>query len=102
MLSGLSLGWILAGVAAIARAAGHRVTGADQGVYPPMSEQLAALGIDIVESPPTNTYHGVVLAVGHDQFRKQGIDAVRGLARSNGVVYDVKSIFSRPTVDARL
>jgi UDP-N-acetylmuramate: L-alanyl-gamma-D-glutamyl-meso-diaminopimelate ligase len=39
----------MAGVAAIARAAGHRVTGADQGVYPPMSDQLAGLGIDIVE-----------------------------------------------------
>lgn len=39
----------MAGIAAIARAAGHRVTGADQGVYPPMSDQLAALGIDIIE-----------------------------------------------------
>jgi len=42
-------GTFMAGVAAIARAAGHRVTGADTGAYPPMSEQLAALGIDIVE-----------------------------------------------------
>jgi len=39
----------MAGVAAIARAAGHRVTGADKGVYPPMSDQLAALGIDVVD-----------------------------------------------------
>jgi len=42
-------GTFMAGVAAIARAAGHRVTGADQGVYPPMSDQLAALGIDVIE-----------------------------------------------------
>jgi UDP-N-acetylmuramate: L-alanyl-gamma-D-glutamyl-meso-diaminopimelate ligase len=42
-------GTFMAGVAAIARAAGHRVTGADQNVYPPMSDQLAAMGIDIVE-----------------------------------------------------
>jgi UDP-N-acetylmuramate: L-alanyl-gamma-D-glutamyl-meso-diaminopimelate ligase len=39
----------MAGIAAIARAAGHRVTGADRGVYPPMSDQLAALGIEIIE-----------------------------------------------------
>ena len=39
----------MGGIAAIARAAGHRVTGADQGVYPPMSDQLAALGIDVIE-----------------------------------------------------
>ena len=42
-------GTFMAGVAAIARAAGHRVTGADQGVYPPMSDQLAALGIDVID-----------------------------------------------------
>jgi len=41
-------GTFMGGVAAIARAAGHRVTGADKNVYPPMSTQLAALGIDIV------------------------------------------------------
>jgi len=42
-------GTFMAGLASIARAAGHRVTGADKGVYPPMSDQLAALGIDVVE-----------------------------------------------------
>ena len=39
----------MGGIAAIAREAGHRVTGSDQNVYPPMSTQLAALGIDIVQ-----------------------------------------------------
>jgi UDP-N-acetylmuramate: L-alanyl-gamma-D-glutamyl-meso-diaminopimelate ligase len=42
-------GTFMGGIAAIARAAGHRVTGSDRNVYPPMSTQLAALGIDIVE-----------------------------------------------------
>lgn len=41
-------GTFMAGIAAIAKAAGHRVTGSDRNVYPPMSTQLAALGIDIV------------------------------------------------------
>jgi UDP-N-acetylmuramate: L-alanyl-gamma-D-glutamyl-meso-diaminopimelate ligase len=39
----------MGGLAALAREAGHRVTGCDAGVYPPMSEQLRALGIDVVE-----------------------------------------------------
>ncbi len=39
----------MGGVAAIARAAGHRVTGSDRNVYPPMSTQLAALGIGLTE-----------------------------------------------------
>lgn len=39
----------MGGIAALARAAGHRVTGSDQNVYPPMSTQLAALGIELIE-----------------------------------------------------
>jgi UDP-N-acetylmuramate: L-alanyl-gamma-D-glutamyl-meso-diaminopimelate ligase len=42
-------GTFMGGIAALARAAGHRVTGSDRNVYPPMSTQLAALGIDITE-----------------------------------------------------
>ena len=39
----------MGGLAALAREAGHKVTGCDAGVYPPMSDQLKALGIDLVE-----------------------------------------------------
>ena len=42
-------GTFMGGLAAIAREAGFRVTGCDANVYPPMSEQLEALGIDLVE-----------------------------------------------------
>jgi UDP-N-acetylmuramate: L-alanyl-gamma-D-glutamyl-meso-diaminopimelate ligase len=42
-------GTFMGGIAAIAKAAGFRVTGCDANVYPPMSEQLAALGIDLVQ-----------------------------------------------------
>jgi UDP-N-acetylmuramate: L-alanyl-gamma-D-glutamyl-meso-diaminopimelate ligase len=42
-------GTFMGGIAAIARQAGYRVTGCDAGVYPPMSEQLAALGIELTE-----------------------------------------------------
>ncbi len=42
-------GTFMGGLAALAREAGHRVTGCDANVYPPMSDQLRALGIDLVE-----------------------------------------------------
>ncbi|MBA2672473.1 UDP-N-acetylmuramate:L-alanyl-gamma-D-glutamyl-meso-diaminopimelate ligase [Ramlibacter sp.] len=42
-------GTFMGGVAALAREAGHKVTGCDAGVYPPMSDQLRALGIDLIE-----------------------------------------------------
>ncbi|MGA1315312.1 MAG: UDP-N-acetylmuramate:L-alanyl-gamma-D-glutamyl-meso-diaminopimelate ligase [Rubrivivax sp.] len=42
-------GTFMGGLAAIAREAGHRVTGCDANVYPPMSDQLRALGIELTE-----------------------------------------------------
>jgi UDP-N-acetylmuramate: L-alanyl-gamma-D-glutamyl-meso-diaminopimelate ligase len=42
-------GTFMGGLAALAREAGHKVTGCDAGVYPPMSDQLRALGIDLME-----------------------------------------------------
>ena len=42
-------GTFMGGIAALARAAGHRVTGSDQNVYPPMSDQLTALGIELIQ-----------------------------------------------------
>lgn len=42
-------GTFMGGLAALAREAGHRVTGCDAGVYPPMSDQLRSLGIDLIE-----------------------------------------------------
>ncbi|PZP27658.1 MAG: UDP-N-acetylmuramate:L-alanyl-gamma-D-glutamyl-meso-diaminopimelate ligase [Roseateles depolymerans] len=42
-------GTFMGGIAALAREAGHKVTGCDANVYPPMSTQLEALGIELIE-----------------------------------------------------
>lgn len=42
-------GTFMGGIAAIAKAMGHKVTGADANVYPPMSTQLEALGIVLTQ-----------------------------------------------------
>ena len=42
-------GTFMGGIAVLAHAAGHRVTGSDANVYPPMSTQLAAAGIEVLE-----------------------------------------------------
>ena len=42
-------GTFMGGIAALARAAGHRVTGSDANVYPPMSTQLEAQGIALID-----------------------------------------------------
>ena len=42
-------GTFMGGLAALAREAGHRVTGCDENVYPPMSDQLQDLGIELIQ-----------------------------------------------------
>jgi UDP-N-acetylmuramate: L-alanyl-gamma-D-glutamyl-meso-diaminopimelate ligase len=42
-------GTFMGGLAALARESGHKVTGCDANVYPPMSEQLRALDIELIE-----------------------------------------------------
>ncbi|AXE99597.1 UDP-N-acetylmuramate:L-alanyl-gamma-D-glutamyl-meso-diaminopimelate ligase [Paraburkholderia hospita] len=42
-------GTFMGGLAVLARNAGHTVTGCDAGVYPPMSTQLEAQGIKLIE-----------------------------------------------------
>ncbi len=56
-------GTFMGGVAALAREAGHRVTGCDANVYPPMSDQLRALGIDLIDG-----YGAEQLALAPDVF----------------------------------
>jgi len=82
-------GTFMGGVAALAREAGHRVTGADQHVYPPMSEQLAALGIELTAGwdPAQLTPAPDVVVIGNVLARGNPVvEAVldRGLPYSSG------------------
>jgi UDP-N-acetylmuramate: L-alanyl-gamma-D-glutamyl-meso-diaminopimelate ligase len=52
-------GTFMGGIAAIAQAAGHRVSGCDANVYPPMSTQLAGLGIALTEGFDAAQLEGV-------------------------------------------
>jgi UDP-N-acetylmuramate: L-alanyl-gamma-D-glutamyl-meso-diaminopimelate ligase len=56
-------GTFMGGLAALALEAGHRVTGCDAQVYPPMSDQLRGLGIELVEG-----YGADQLALNPDLF----------------------------------
>ena len=42
-------GTFMGGIAAIAKQAGHKVTGCDENIYPPMSDQLEQLGIQLYQ-----------------------------------------------------
>lgn len=66
-------------------------------------EAKAYYGLDLVASPPTGAYDGVVIAVGHRKFRELDSQSVRAWCRPEGaVVYDLKHVMSSGDSDMRL
>ncbi|MCH9695012.1 MAG: UDP-N-acetylmuramate:L-alanyl-gamma-D-glutamyl-meso-diaminopimelate ligase [Gammaproteobacteria bacterium] len=72
-------GTFMGGVAALARAAGHTVTGCDRNVYPPMSTQLKKLGIDIHEGVDAEQLQINPDAVVVGNVMSRGVDVVEGM-----------------------
>ena len=70
-------GTFMGGLAALAREAGHRVTGCDAGVYPPMSDQLRQLGIEVIQGFGTEqlTLAPDIWVVGNVVSRGRNADA---------------------------
>jgi UDP-N-acetylmuramate: L-alanyl-gamma-D-glutamyl-meso-diaminopimelate ligase len=82
-------GTFMGGVAALAKAAGHRVTGSDRHVYPPMSDQLRDLGIELSEGydPAVLDPAPDMVVIGNALSRgNPAVEAVldRGLAYESG------------------
>jgi UDP-N-acetylmuramate: L-alanyl-gamma-D-glutamyl-meso-diaminopimelate ligase len=79
-------GTFMGGIAAIAKAAGHRVTGSDRNVYPPMSTQLTALGIELTSGfeAAQLTPRPDVVVVGNVMTR--GVPVIEALLES-GIPY---------------
>lgn len=60
-------GTFMGGIAVLAKQAGHRVTGCDANVYPPMSTQLEAQGIELIEgfSPEQTKLNADMYVIGN-------------------------------------
>jgi len=59
-------------------------------------------GIDLLAKPEKGTYDGIVLTVGHDEFREKGADYFRAFGRPQHVLFDVKAVFDAQDSDVRL
>ena len=67
------------------------------------SETRHEYGLHLTEAPELGVYDAIVLAVAHDQFRALGGAGVRAFGKAGAhVVYDVKHILPRESIDARL
>jgi UDP-N-acetyl-D-galactosamine dehydrogenase len=59
-------------------------------------------GIELTAELEQNKYDAIVLAVAHDDFKKMGIEQIRGYGKPECVIFDVKQVFPRDQVSGRL
>ena len=58
--------------------------------------------VTMVDELAPGRYDAIILAVGHRQFAQMGAAKVRELGKADHVLYDIKSLFPKDQVDARL
>lgn len=67
-----------------------------------VDEARCEYGLELVQTPQTGGYDGIVLAVAHDQFKGLGAKAIRGFGKSDHVLYDLKNVLVEQESDLRL
>ena len=82
-----------------------RACHADIEVYDPWVDPAEArheYGLDLAPDLRPATYDAIVLAVAHRQFTDMGAAALRALGKPDCVLFDVKNVLPRESVDDRL
>ncbi|MGB1261978.1 MAG: Vi polysaccharide biosynthesis UDP-N-acetylglucosamine C-6 dehydrogenase TviB [Cognaticolwellia sp.] len=59
-------------------------------------------GLSLTKQPTIASYDAVILAVAHNEFRAMGVDEIRKLGKNNHVLYDLKYVLPKESVDMRL
>ena len=74
-------------------------------VYDPWVDPREAeeeYGIKPIQELKQNSYDAIIIAVAHKQFIDMGVAAIRALGTDQHILYDVKHVFPKQDVDARL
>ena len=66
------------------------------------NEALDEFGLTMTDAPAQGAYDAIILAVAHEQFRQLGATRARNFGKPNSILFDIKHIFPRSEVDARL
>lgn len=59
-------------------------------------------GLSLNETPEQGNYDAVIIAVAHKEFKEMGADGIRRLGKENHVLYDLKYLLPKESVDMRL
>lgn len=74
-------------------------------VYDPWMDAQEAqqeYAINTIDTLPEKHYDAIIIAVAHQQFTQLGIAKIRALGKNQHILFDVKHVFSKHQVDARL
>lgn len=82
------------------QAAGAQVDTCDPWADP--EDALRHGGVQLCETPEEGAYDAVVLAVAHAQYRDYDAQRIAALGKPGAVFYDVKSVWPRASINARL
>ncbi len=58
--------------------------------------------VTLVEEPKISSYDAVIIAVGHDDFKKLSYEELKKYLKTKHVIYDVKYLLDKNQVDGRL
>lgn len=84
---------------------GLRSYSAEVDVFDPWVDATEArheYGLDLIDAPSPASYDAIVVAVGHRQFKELGSTGIRAFGKPSSVLYDVKYVLPRESVDGRL
>lgn len=59
-------------------------------------------GLTLCGQPKVNHYDAIIIAVSHNEFRAMGAEAIRALGKPEHVLYDLKYVLNKESVDMRL
>lgn len=74
-------------------------------VYDPWvskAEALSEYGLSLIDSPRSNYYDAIIIAVAHREFSEMGHDGVRSFGTDNHIIYDLKYVLNASESDIRL
>jgi UDP-N-acetyl-D-galactosamine dehydrogenase len=74
-------------------------------IYDPWADAAEAkheYNLDLIDKPIPGSYQAIIICVAHDVFREMGAEGIRALGAPNHVLFDVKHILPKNSVDARL
>jgi len=74
-------------------------------VFDPWVDKLEAkkeYGLTLIEQLKQDTYDAIIIAVSHTHYKELGLSRIKALGKVNHVLYDIKYLFPKTSVDGRL